>query len=112
MLCFRPAATGEQCLLFVGHIHCSVSDKPRNKNPNSILYPVDWFPMKNAGQQRMVELFLDILSESTGLEVQKLSLESEWAKTGLEDLRGTTLEEYLDKVCLVTRTVLAKDPRD
>jgi len=68
--------------------------------------------MNDTGQQHMVELFLDILSKSTGLQVQKLSLESEWAQTGPDVLRSTKLEEYIDKVRLRIRRVLANDADD
>lgn len=72
----------------------------RIKKPTGIIYPTDWFPAKNNQQQHMIDHFLDILANSTGVHVQRLSLESEWSRTGPESVRGMTLSKYLDMVCL------------
>lgn len=62
-----------------------------------ILYPTDWFPMGNEPQQNMVDMFLKLLEQELGVETRRISLEEEWAKSGPEQLRSTTLYEYLDK---------------
>lgn len=74
------------------------SDAKKYQKPSCIIYPTDWLPMRNKQQQRMIDLFLEILTNSTGVQVQRLSLEAEWSRTGPEGVRDMTLSKYLDMV--------------
>ncbi|KAK3297432.1 amidase signature domain-containing protein, partial [Chaetomium fimeti] len=65
------------------------------RSPARIIVPTDWFPMKNEGQQKMVSQFLDTVKQRLGCDVLHLSFEDHWSKTGPEDLRSITLQEYL-----------------
>lgn len=55
--------------------------------------------MRNEAQQKMVESFVTALEDVLGVSRIEISLEGEWSLTGPEDLRGLTLEKFLDKVC-------------
>ena len=54
--------------------------------------------MKNEGQQKMIEAFLEALEQVLGVTHTKISLEEEWTRSGPSKLRDQTLEHYLDKV--------------
>ena len=79
------------------HDDCAVSIDTR-KWPEKIIYPTDWFPVKDEGQQKMVEAFLEALEQVLGVTHTKISLEEEWARSGPDGLRDQILEHYLDKV--------------
>ncbi|KAK4194619.1 amidase signature domain-containing protein [Triangularia verruculosa] len=66
------------------------------QRPRKVVVPTDWFPMRNPGQQKMVDDFLDVLETQLGLEVWRVSLEDEWSRSGPRELRSITLQKYLD----------------
>ncbi|GAP92178.1 putative amidase [Rosellinia necatrix] len=65
--------------------------------PRSLLIPIDWFPMSNVEQQRIVDSFVNILEAYLQIPTMKISLEEEWSRSGPADLRSKTLEQFLDK---------------
>ncbi|KAJ5116053.1 hypothetical protein N7456_000401 [Penicillium angulare] len=70
-------------------------NKTAFQRPTRILYPTDFYPMKNAQQQTMNEAFLHALESYLGVKHQKISLIEEWAKTGPAQGRETPLDEYM-----------------
>lgn len=69
-----------------------------SRRPGKIVLPMDWFPMRNPGQQKMVDQYLGILEKKLGLEVWRVSLEQEWSNSGPLELKSKTLQEYLEMV--------------
>ena len=66
--------------------------------PNRIIHPTDWFPMANAGQQKMVDSFVEDLESYLGVPSTRLSLREEWKGSGPLPHRLQTLDEYMEHV--------------
>ncbi|KAL8833578.1 MAG: hypothetical protein Q9170_004193 [Blastenia crenularia] len=64
--------------------------------PNKLIYPTDWYPVANEGQQRMNEAFLHALENYLGIKHTELSLREEWSRTAPEDFRNVSLDDFLD----------------
>jgi hypothetical protein len=69
-----------------------------SKWSKKLLYPTDWFPMKNPDQQKMVDHFVAAVEGVLDVKCTKISLEEEWSRSGPEHLRNKSLEQFLDKV--------------
>ena len=54
--------------------------------------------MRNKGQQKMIDEFLEIPKQYLHLNIVRLSFEEEWSKNGPESLRAMSLEKYLEMV--------------
>ncbi|KAJ5735194.1 uncharacterized protein N7483_000319 [Penicillium malachiteum] len=65
--------------------------------PTQIVYPTDFFPMKNDQQQHMIEEFLHALESYLEVEHRRISLAEEWTKGGPDDARTVPLDKYLEK---------------
>ena len=48
----------------------------------------------------MVERFVEAIEQVLHIKCTKISLEEEWSRSGPEDIRTMTLEQFLDKVRL------------
>jgi len=50
-----------------------------SKWSTKLLYPTNWFPMKNPDQQKMVDHFVAAVEEVLHVKSTRISLEEEWS---------------------------------
>ena len=63
-----------------------------------MIYPTDWYPLANANQQAMTNMFVEAVEAYLGIGVIKLSILKEWSQIAPEELRSTSLIDYLGVV--------------
>nr|POE88360.1 hypothetical protein CFP56_11589 [Quercus suber] len=69
-----------------------------SKYPNRIIYPTDFFPLRDTGQQKMTQLFLANLESFLGVERTDMSFTELWRNTGPSKYRSRSPKEFLAKV--------------
>ncbi|KAJ8129848.1 hypothetical protein O1611_g3785 [Lasiodiplodia mahajangana] len=65
--------------------------------PKEILYPIDFFPMANAEQQKLVERFVSDLESYLGVKVTRMSIADRWEKCPPVEAAGKTIQQFIDK---------------
>jgi hypothetical protein len=71
-----------------------------SKFPSKILYPLEFYPLKNSKQQDLTEEFVAILEEFLGVKRTPFSFVEEWEKSPPKQAEGLPLLKYTEKVCL------------
>ncbi|KAK4443299.1 amidase 1 [Podospora aff. communis PSN243] len=62
--------------------------------PKQILYPAEYFPMKDTVQQRIIDSFVQILEAFLGVKKTPFSLAERWAEKPPAEANGKSLDEY------------------
>ncbi|CAH0018141.1 unnamed protein product [Clonostachys rhizophaga] len=72
---------------------------PRNssKFPSKILYPLEFYPLKNSKQQDLTEEFVVVLEEFLGVKRTPFSFVEEWGKNPPKEAEGLPLLKYTEK---------------
>jgi hypothetical protein len=66
--------------------------------PKNILYPTEYFPLKDAGQQKIIDQFVQIMENFLGVKKTTFSLAGRWTENPPAEANGKSLDEYAYKV--------------
>lgn len=66
--------------------------------PTKILYPKEFFPVRDPSQQRRTEEYVAILEKYLGTRRTEFSLEDRWLENPPDAAKNKSLKEYLGTV--------------
>ena len=67
-------------------------------SPSVIIYPLDYLPMANAAQMKMLDAFAADLARISQVQPQKISIAGMWHRKPPKEANGKPLHDFLEDV--------------
>ncbi|KAK3935820.1 amidase signature domain-containing protein [Diplogelasinospora grovesii] len=71
-------------------------------DPISLIYPVDFFPVANAEQMKLIDAFIVDMEATFGVKVEKVSIADTWQASPPTEANHAPIKEYLKDVAVNT----------